>query len=212
MTKPNFETVKEYVYNRLENELSSDLYYHGLHHTKKVVEDAEMLGKMEDISNEDFLLLRTAALYHDIGFTKQYVRNEGIGKEIVEKSLPKFGYSNNQIKRIGEIIMATQMQMIDGKLKQVPNENDHLQKIMCDADLLYLGGDSVEFILTSQSLREEMKEYGIHLNPEQWDLGQPSFLESHSFFTESAKNLRNEGKERNLKSSIELAEILNSLD
>jgi predicted metal-dependent HD superfamily phosphohydrolase len=214
MKKSNFNAAKEYVFNRLENELPDNLYYHGFHHTRDyVLPDSEILGKMENISKEDFLLLRTAALYHDTGFIEEYKKNEPIGKRIAEDSLPKFGYSNDQIDRIGKIIMATQMQIVGEELKQVPDKNDHLQKIMCDADLFYLGGDSSEFIIISDNLRREMKEYGIpDKNPEEWDLGQPSFLESHSYFTDSAKNLRNKGKERNINASKKLKRILLSLD
>jgi uncharacterized protein len=61
----NFEAAKEYIINRLIHELSPKLYYHGLHHTLDVYYSTKQLAAFEHVSDEDLLLLETAALFHD---------------------------------------------------------------------------------------------------------------------------------------------------
>ena len=204
LTTPDFESAKEYVFRRLETELSSKLFYHGVHHTRDDVLPAfERLSELEGVSEEDLVIGRTAALYHDVGYLEQYAKNEPIGVRIARETLPGFGYAPNQIERVGEVIMATQLQMVAGKLIQVPDRNDLLQMIMCDADLDTLGRD--DWFSISESLRRELKEYGIYQTPRQWAVGSLDFQENHSYFTNAAQRLRNEGKQRNI---TELKDLL----
>jgi HD superfamily phosphodiesterase len=64
----DFQAAKDYIITRLKNELSTTLYYHGLHHTLDVYNAAEKLAAMEAVSGDDLILLKTAALFHDAGF------------------------------------------------------------------------------------------------------------------------------------------------
>src|SRR3989338_2590089 len=202
--KPDFEGAKSYILGRLEKELSQNLFYHGVHHTRDDVLLAfERLSEIEGVSEEDLLLGKTAALYHDVGYLEQYAKNEPIGVRIARETLPGFGYAPNQICRVGEVIMATQLQMVAGKLIQVPDRNDLLQMIMCDADLDTLGRD--DWFSISESLRRELKEYGIYQTPRQWAVVSLDFQENHSYFTNAAQRLRNEGKQRNI---TELKDLL----
>jgi len=192
--KPDFEGAKSYILGRLEKELSQNLFYHGVHHTRDDVLLAfERLSEIEGVSEEDLLLGKTAALYHDVGYLEQYAKNEPIGVRIARETLPGFGYAPNQIERVGEVIMATQLQMVDGKLIQIPDKKDLLQMIMCDADLDSLGRP--DFYIT-----------GENLSPAQWFPVQLAFQESHSYFTNAAHRLRNEGKQKNIRELLELLE------
>ena len=203
MSKPNFESTKEYCFGRLERELAPNLFYHGIHHTRDDVLPAiERLGQIQKVGREDFLLLQTGALYHDIGYVEQYLKNEPIAIIIANETLPNFGYSNNQIEKISKMIMATQLQMIDGKLIQVPDSNDLLQQLICDADLDYLGRK--DFFVIGENLRRELREYGMPKTLGEWCEVQISFQEAHSYFTNAAKSLRNEGKQSNIRELKEL--------
>jgi uncharacterized protein len=77
-------------------------------------------------------LLKTACLFHDIGFTISGQDHEERGCEIAEEVLPDLNYDSDQINRIKGMIMAT-------KIPQTPNNK--LEQIICDADLDYLGRD-----------------------------------------------------------------------
>lgn len=197
MEKPDFETARKYVLNLLEKNLSPNLFYHGVHHTRDDVLPAfERLAELEGISGEDLVLGKTAALYHDIGYVEQYVKNEPVGVNIAKETLPKWGYAPEQVARIGRIIMATQLQNVNGKLIQVPDKSDPLQLIMCDADLDSLGRE--DFFITGENLRRELAGQGIENGLRKWYEAQLAFQRNHSYFTDAAKKLRNEGKARNI--------------
>ena len=77
-----WQDVRNFVLPKLENELSPDLYYHGVHHTRDdVVLATERLAAEVGLDAEASLLLKTAALYHDTGFLKRYIRNEPLAAE-----------------------------------------------------------------------------------------------------------------------------------
>jgi uncharacterized protein len=195
VAQPDFERAKAYIVERLTNGLAPDLYYHGPHHTlEEVVPAVEQLAIMEEVEGDDLLLLRTAAYYHDCGFLEQYANNEPIAVEIARKVLPDYGYSRRQIRIIRGIILAT----------QVPQRpRNHLEEIMCDADLDTLG--RLDFFLLSHRLRLELAAYGNPTTLRQWHEDQLRFLESHTYFTKSACALRDPGKRRNI---AELRELL----
>lgn len=195
MGKPNFLAAEKYVFKRLHDELPLDLHFHSPLHTKEVLTAAERLAKLERVSDEEGLLLKTAAVYHDTGFLEQYMANEPIGARIAEETLPNFGYNSRQIEIIKGLILATQM-------PQKPKTR--LQQIMCDSDLDHLGRD--DFFIKGELLKLEWEKKGIISNTRrEWYEGQINFLEGHEYFTDSAKGIRNEGK---LKHINELKNLL----
>ena len=62
------------------------------------------------------------------------------------------------------------------------------QKIICDADLDYLGTDRFEVI--GQSLMQELNVRGAGLNEKSWNEQQIKFLENHKYYTDTCKKLR----------------------
>ncbi len=93
MSQPDFERAREYVLMRLEQELPPNLFYHGIHHTRDdVLPAVARLAAMARLSKRQTLLLKTAALYHDIGFIEQYEMNEPVAIRIASETLPSFGY------------------------------------------------------------------------------------------------------------------------
>ena len=142
---------------------------------------------MEGVTGENIFLLKTAALYHDGGFVEKYMENEEIGARMAREVLPRFGYSEEQIKTVEKLIMAT-------RVPQQPR--DHLEKIICDADLDYLGRD--DFHLIADRLRKEFLAHGVVQSDREWDELQVKFLTTHRYFTESAKKQRQPGKLKHL--------------
>jgi len=188
-----YELAKEYIVDRLDKELSPSLYYHSLSHTFDVYESATRLARMENLSTHDLRLLQTAAFYHDSGMLMTYDGHENASIEIVNEVLPGYNYNNEDIHKINQMIMAT-------KLPQ--NAHSKLEKIICDADLDYLGRD--DFFLIAHRLKLEWLERGTKHTLRQWYEGQIKFLEQHRYFTQSAKQLRLEKKKQNLKEIWEL--------
>ena len=125
-----FSPEEKDILAQLENGLSNTLYYHGLHHTRDVFNAALKIAANEKLSATEIKLLRIAVLYHDAGFTVSYKNHEERGCKMAKKNLPAFGYTSEEIDMICGMIMAT-------KIPQ--NPHTLLERIICDADLDYLG-------------------------------------------------------------------------
>lgn len=184
----NLERAKEFILNKLTQELPKHLHYHNISHILDVYDAAMRYAKLEGISAEDTQLLKVAALFHDSGFIVKAEGHELISCKFAEEYLPDFGYSFNQIEKIKGMIMAT-------RIPQAPK--NHLEQILADADLDYLGRTDFEEI--SNGLFEELKAENKISDLNAWNKIQVSFFEKHSYFTESAKRLRNEKKKINLE-------------
>lgn len=182
-----FEKVKKFILQKLKKELPRSLSYHSIEHIKDVYHSAKILAKMENIKGEDLKLLLVAALFHDSGFLWQQYEHEQVSCEIATKFLPDFGFTAGQIKRICGMIMAT-------KLPQTPHNK--LEELICDADLDYLGRD--DFFRIGNGLYKEFRMYGILSTEDEWNHLQLRFLEKHSYFTESAKKLRQWKKDEHI--------------
>lgn len=184
----NYRKAEKYIVERLEKELPSNLHYHDLRHTLDVCAAVERLALMEGIEGDDIFLLKTAALYHDAGFVKQYSNNEEIGADLAKEVLPRFGYTDEQIEVIHQLINAT-------KIPHKPNNK--LEEIICDADLDYLGGD--EFHPIADKLKLELMEREMVKSDKQWDELQIKFLEAHHYFTQTAIKLRQPNKQKRIE-------------
>ena len=185
--KLNYDGAKDHMLARLRNELPEYLVYHGWHHTLGVLKAVETLGKFEEIIQEEQLLLNTAAIYHDCGYLESYWNNEEIAVKIVRKTLPKFGYTTSQINTICAIIRST-------KARAIPKSK--LEKIMNDADYDYLGQANYHEI--ANKLMLEWQHLGSSMPAKQWIKTQISFLEKHKYYTDSAIDLREIQKQKNL--------------
>jgi class 3 adenylate cyclase/HD superfamily phosphodiesterase len=180
----DFEFARRHIINKLKSSLPDELDYHNLKHTLNVEKAAERIAKLEGVEGEDLILLKTAVLFHDSGFILKYEHNEIIGAEFVRKELPKFGYNEQQIKAIAQIIMSTTREVEPTTL---------LEKIMCDADHDYLG--RADYFLVSKKLRNELELQGQKMTNLEWVEYQLNYLENvHEFYTDTAHNIRNKGK------------------
>jgi len=198
MDAQNFEQAKQYALQRLEHELSPNLFYHGIAHTRDdVVPAVEIFATMEGITGEALFLLLTAAWFHDLGFIEQAAHHELISTRFAAEVLPGFGYTTEQIEIIRWIIYAT-------ILPQDPKTI--LEQIMADADLDVLGRE--DFMLFNGNLRRELARAGKGYNDAEWYASQIKFLEGHTYFTQAARTLRNTGQAKNVAElKKKLAEI-----
>lgn len=187
MNQPDYERAALYALECLTQRLPPNLFYHSLSHTRDgVVLAAERFAAYEALNNEQVLLLKTAAWYHDVGFIEQTFEHEAIGVQIAATVLPQFGYSQGQIATIGGMIMAT-------KLPQSPQHL--LEELLADADLDVLGRP--DFLQRNHDLRNELAHLGNTMSDEQWYSTQLQFLKAHRYWTSAARALRDEEKERN---------------
>ena len=187
------DLTKKFVLEMLRKELSPELYYHSYNHTIDVCTSALQLAKMENISGKDLVLLETAALFHDTGFVLGYSDHEEKSVAIAKENLPKFGYNTEDIEEICQMIRST-------KLPQTPTNIK--EKILCDADLDYLGRD--DFFMIANRLLCEWNANGLPTSLKKWYSIQVDFLSKNDFFTDSARALRMKKKNENLTQIMEL--------
>lgn len=179
-----FTDIQEIILDKLEKELPDYLYYHNVKHTVDIVTEVELIGWGEGCTDEEILLLKTAGLFHDAGHTVAYDNHEYHGTVLAREMLPKYNYSEDQINRICEIIMAT---------KLPPRPNNLLEEIICDSDLDYLGRS--DFIPVSNTLYEELKAQNKIGALNDWNKMQVKFISGHQYFTKTARSLREVNKQ-----------------
>jgi CheY-like chemotaxis protein/class 3 adenylate cyclase/predicted metal-dependent HD superfamily phosphohydrolase len=185
----DYAAARQYALDRLERELSPQLVYHSLRHTRdEVLPAAQRLAAMMDIGEDDLRLLEIGAVYHDLGYTAQRQEHERLSAELAGQVLPEFGFSPAQIATVQGMIMATQTPQSPHTL---------LEQILADADLDVLGRE--DFERRNEDLRAELEKSGTQIDLERWYSSQLQALESHRYWTAAAQSLRNAGQQQNIE-------------
>ncbi|HVA82718.1 MAG TPA: HD domain-containing protein [Candidatus Aquilonibacter sp.] len=174
------------------------LFYHNIFHTIDVYLSAKFYGESERLSMEKREILAAAAIFHDLGFIRQYKANEPHGAKIAEEIGRRFEYTDDEVKQMQSIILATTM-------PQQPKS--HLDQIICDCDLDNLG--RTDFFFKGHLVRLELAVFDNKIMSDmQWLEFQYKFLKSHRYFTKSARLLRDERKRKNLDHVAEVLEVM----
>lgn len=182
-----FEELRVLVFDKL-SKLDKHLTYHCKEHTTDVLTQCEQIARREGVTDKHQLhLLKVAALYHDSGFLKTYKDHETFSCELFLEDADRFGFSADDKQQITSLIMAT-------KIPQQPH--NLLEKIICDADLDYLGRN--DFYTIGDTLRQEFLHYGIVRSDEEWEALQIKFLQNHNYHTASSQQLREPVKQQYL--------------
>jgi uncharacterized protein len=181
------------IINSLKENLAPFLTYHDWKHTEYVINMAEFIAQKEKSSNEDIVLLKTAALFHDAGFINSISDgHEEASIALAQDKLPQFGYTKNEIEIIAGMIRAT-------SIPQQPKTK--LECILADADLEYLGTANFEPI--GYNLYLEIKHSNPELTIKRWNDIQIHFLQIHQYHTPYCIQHKTPVKERNLQLLIE---------
>ncbi len=184
LSNVDFEHMRKDIINNLKSLLPEEVVYHDISHTLNVEKALVRFANLEGIDEQSMLLLQTAALYHDAGFILKQENNEEFAVKMAAEKLPRFGYSIEQIETINTIILST------GSAKK---PKTILEKLMCDADHDYLGRP--DYYNVSTKLRKELANYGRIFTEKEWVQYQLDYLVgTHRFFTDTAKNIRLQGK------------------
>jgi class 3 adenylate cyclase len=182
-----FTDIQEIILDKLEMDLPGYLFYHNVKHTVDVVTEVELIGWAEGCSDEEILLLKTAALFHDAGHITAYDNHEFYGTQIARQMLPEYNYTSDQIERICALILST---------KLPPRPTNLLENIICDSDLDYLGRS--DFIPVSYTLYEELKAQNKIGSLNDWNKIQVKFISGHQYFTKTARKLREVNKQQQI--------------
>lgn len=185
--QPDHAAAERYAFDRLARELAVTLGYHNVEHSRDDVLPAALrLADLVGLSEPETQLLRVAASFHDLGYIVQMQEHERIGADIATQVLPGFGFGQAEIDAIVGMIMAT-------RLPQSPRTL--LEELLADADLDVLGRE--DFMLKNSALRRELETFGVTYSDTEWHQQQLQFLETHRYFSQAARQLRDAAKERN---------------
>jgi HD superfamily phosphodiesterase len=183
-----FQELKTLILGKLENELPLHLAYHNIDHTIDVIQAAALIADREHLDENDRRLLLTAALFHDTGFLNAREEHEAASCELARQCLPAFDYQAEEMETICRMIMAT-------RIPQSPQS--HLEEILCDADLDYLGRD--DFFILSERLFTELQAEGLVKDDDEWNRQQADFMERHHYFTGTSVKMHQAKKEQYIK-------------
>lgn len=148
------------------------LPYHNLEHTLSVRDHALFLAEREKLNPKEHLILEAAALLHDVGILEGAFDHEMASANYAQKVLPHFGFNFQEISTIRQLILST-------RLPQRPTTP--AARILCDADLFYLG--TTNYPKLCLALRQEWEMSGLYFTPSEWLHNQYRFLSNHRFHT-----------------------------
>ncbi|MEP2023566.1 HD domain-containing protein, partial [Reichenbachiella sp.] len=180
--------VEDYVSSSLKKELPEHFLYHNLIHTQEVVNAAILIAKGERLNNEDLETVTLAAWFHDLGHITDCESHERKSAEICRNFLEQQNFPSQRIAQVEGCIMATMM-------PQRPL--NHMESVLCDADLYHLSTD--QFEARSNLLRKEWEEIKEEkFKDSSWRKINADFLSGHTYFTDYARKHFEEGKQKNL--------------
>ncbi len=179
----NYQKLEHDVIELLMRELDPRFVYHNVNHTLDVLESVNRIADYEQLNDSDTLLLKTAALLHDIGFIEKYEDNEDISAEMAARMLPYYDYSSDSLSIICRMIRMTAFPM---------NPDAYLDRLLCDADLDYLGRE--DYFNKSMLLFREWRQMKNGMTLNEWYKIQVTFLESHTYYSNYSKIFREKKK------------------
>ncbi|WP_158840790.1 Pycsar system effector family protein [Polaribacter sp. L3A8] len=185
--------AEKHVFKVLNTDLERNYVYHNLAHTQRVVAKTKELVENLKVDNEAAENLEIAAWFHDTGFIKGAENHEDESVKIVTAFLKKHTISEERIKEITDLILAT-------KINYKP-KND-LEKIIADADCAHLA--SKNFFDYTALLRKEWELTGFKkVSDSEWVDGNIEFFtQDHRYNTEYALKNWTKTKEKNLSKLI----------
>jgi predicted metal-dependent HD superfamily phosphohydrolase len=184
------DTTNSYVSDLLDNQLSKDIVYHNVWHTKRVYKSTKEIVDNTTLNEHDTQVVLLASLLHDIGYIDGPEDHEDRSAKMAREYLKSKGAKEQLINDVAACILAT-------KMEHVPQ--NQLEKIIRDADASHFAKDY--YLESSEHLRNELKNLNIanHSKLEWAKINIDLFENQHSYNTEYAQNNWTAGKAENLK-------------
>jgi len=179
--------LEETVLSKLEVELNKNLFFHNFEYTKHLYEYSELLVKAADLDMEETLLVRTAALLLNTGFTGGYENQENRSAEYARNILPESDYSEKQIAIVSNLILST---------KWPPEPMNMLEMVINDIKMEYIG--RADYIRLYKLLFLEQNQFQRSVDVIEFKRKQLEIIQQYPFYTESAKRLREISQEDQL--------------
>ena len=184
------QDVEAHVEHFVRQGVGEAYVYHNFQHTCAVVQAANELAALYELSERDLLAIRLAAWFHDTGYVNGWQGHEQRSADYAADYLRQYGLHDEAlIRTVRGAILAT-------KMPQQPQS--FVEEIVADADLSHLGDRSYwdrcgrvrqEFALTRQ----------LVMSDQEWIDFELAFMLNHEYHTEAARDLYNAGKDKHVK-------------
>ena len=171
--------LEEKVFELIASNMNLNLHFHKKEYIHRVCNQAELLGRSENISDDELLLSQTAALMLFSGLSETYDHFENASVDIVRQILPEFGYDEKQIDRVCNLILATKEPFLP---------QNTLESIMIDAKMEYIGRS--DYLTQVTLLYMEKKNAYRDLSREKFLKQQVELISNFNYFTLAAQRLR----------------------
>jgi len=169
--------ASEYVFRLFKEKLSRKLVYHNFKHTLETVSEAEELGRLSQLPEDELQDLVLAAWLHDTGYVNTYADHEAASIDIATAWLRTHQYPEARIARICRLIEAT---------RHGQEPQGLLQELLVDADMANIGKET--FFATAELLRVEWEIFQDRsFSDQEWAQFQMDFLLSTTFYTNQAQ-------------------------
>ncbi|HLN20018.1 MAG TPA: adenylate/guanylate cyclase domain-containing protein [Bacteroidales bacterium] len=170
--------IEEAIIKLFDEEASPNLYFHNSSMVKNITNHVELLSTSEKLSDEEFILLKIAAIFLYAGYIYNYESPFESSIRIAGELLPKYGFSRTETEAACLLITNSYNNIIDSLS----------DKILHDARYDYLG--RVDYLKLTEKLLRERTEYGRPADLKNWNQIQITMLKEHEFQTQTARLLR----------------------
>jgi predicted metal-dependent HD superfamily phosphohydrolase len=188
--------TEQYITGLYESAGKSNLVYHTIDHTKKVVDHVNEIAAHYDLSEKEILVLNIAAWFHDTGHLyEDPATHEQKSVELMRNWISQKDIYAALSDDIAATILAT-------KIDRPPA--NFLQEIIKDADTYHFG--TRDFKKVDKLMKKEMKLRNLHTIVMDWEKNTLALLESHKFYTDYCRSHLDDRKEKNI---LKLKEKIN---
>lgn len=189
MSKTILKAAEKHVYELYALDDKNNLLYHSAKHAAGVVDRVNEIAAHYDLSEDQVIALNLAAWFHDIGHLYTTPTDHELkSAELAEQWMREQNMTEEMIGMVKQLILATKITTKPGSL---------MERIIKDADTFNLG--TKEFKKTDKLLKEEMRLRNFTTLLAGWDQNKLEILQNHEFYTDYAKELLNEVKQKNIE-------------
>lgn len=183
------QKAEEYIFQLFKDTPNKGYFYHDFTHTIRVVRGVEELVAGEKVTEQEALLLKLAAWFHDVGYINGCEQHEERGAQIAESFLKENDFDAEDTATVKRLILSTQ-------LSHEPVDN--LEMIMRDADFYHFAEDN--YIEISNLLKKELEFCSNScITDLMWNKGNWNIMSRlHRYYTDYAKKNWQPKKEDNL--------------
>ncbi|HLP74769.1 MAG TPA: adenylate/guanylate cyclase domain-containing protein [Bacteroidales bacterium] len=181
--------VEEVVIRLFDEEASPNLYFHNSSLVRNIANQVELLANSEKLEEEDFIILKLAAIFLFTGYMYDYENPADSSVRLMEELMPGFGLSQADIDAAARLIRNSY-----GEKRETLSDS-----ILHDARYDYLG--RVDYNKLTEKLFRELSEYG-KLPQKNWTQLQKALLRDHEFITSTARLLRDVPAEDQIASIV----------